>query len=293
MNRFSIAAVFAGCLWGTTGLFSRYMDPLGFSPLDMLIVRCGIAAVLFGCLILLKNVRLFHIRWKDLWLFLAVGLTGQLMFSYCYYTAIDMMSISTACVLLYTSPAIVMLLARLLFRERIGRRGALALVLCVSGSALVSGLGGSASPAGVLYGLGAGLCFALINITTRALIQRGYDSLTISFYLCLLAAGTAVLIFGAQTPVRVMAAGGSGLVLCLASGIGNGFLPYLLFTYSLSGCESGKASILASTEPVVATLTGVLLFHEKLGLAGAAGVLLVLGSIVLMNTGRSVKKETA
>lgn len=96
MNRFSLAAVFAGCLWGTTGLFSRYMDPLGFSPLDMLIVRCGIAALLFGLLILLKDVRLFRIRWKDLWLFLAVGLTGQLMFSYCYYTAIDMMSISTA-----------------------------------------------------------------------------------------------------------------------------------------------------------------------------------------------------
>lgn len=151
--------VFAGCLWGTTGLFSRYMDPLGFSPLDMLIVRCGIAALLFGLLILLKDVRLFRIRWKDLWLFLAVGLTGQLMFSYCYYTAIDMMSISTACVLLYTSPAMVMLWPA--WCSGNGRlRGGLALLLCVSGSALVSGLGGSATPAGVLYGLGRGLCFA-------------------------------------------------------------------------------------------------------------------------------------
>lgn len=41
----------------------------------------------------------------------------------------------------------------------------------------------------------------------------------------------------------------------------------------------------------MATLTGVLLFQEKLGLAGAAGVLLVLGSIVLMNTGRGVKAQ--
>lgn len=77
----------------------------------------------------------------------------------------------------------------------------------------------------MLYGLGAGLCFALINITTRALIQRGYDSLTISFYLCLLAAGTGGPLLRRRDAGTCHDRRRTGLILCLASGIGNGFLP--------------------------------------------------------------------
>ena len=63
------------------------------------------------------------------------------------------------------------------------------------------------------------------------------------------------------------------------------FLPYLLYTYGLSGTEIGKAAVMASTEPVVATLVGIVLYHEKLTLSGALGVILVVAAIVVLNTG--------
>jgi drug/metabolite transporter (DMT)-like permease len=53
--------------------------------------------------------------------------------------------------------------------------------------------------------------------------------------------------------------------------------------YSLTGLENGKASVLASIEPVVASLVGVLLFGETLGAANIAGVILVLAAVVLLN----------
>jgi len=47
--------------------------------------------------------------------------------------------------------------------------------------------------------------------------------------------------------------------------------------------DSGKVAVYGSTEPVMATLVGVLIFGEKLGVLGFVGILMVLGSIVLMN----------
>ena len=61
------------------------------------------------------------------------------------------------------------------------------------------------------------------------------------------------------------------------------YLPYFLYTYGLTGLETGKASILASVEPVVATLIGILVFHETLTPVALAGILLVLAAVVLLN----------
>ena len=59
-------------------------------------------------------------------------------------------------------------------------------------------------------------------------------------------------------------------------------LPYLLYTAGLSKVESGKASILASLEPVVASLTGVVVFGEPMTMMTALGVALVFGGVAIL-----------
>jgi len=46
--------------------------------------------------------------------------------------------------------------------------------------------------------------------------------------------------------------------------------------------ESGKASIMASLEPVVAALVGVAVFGEPMSLLTLAGILLVLSGVVIL-----------
>ena len=60
-------------------------------------------------------------------------------------------------------------------------------------------------------------------------------------------------------------------------------LPYLFYTKGLSGVENGTASVLASVEPVVATLVGVMVYKETLNVWNVVGVGMVLFSIVLIN----------
>lgn len=58
--------------------------------------------------------------------------------------------------------------------------------------------------------------------------------------------------------------------------------PYLLYTWGLARVESGRASILASLEPVVASLAGTLLFHEPLSAATLAGIACVLAGVSIL-----------
>ena len=58
--------------------------------------------------------------------------------------------------------------------------------------------------------------------------------------------------------------------------------PYLLYTAGLSKVESGKASIMASLEPVVASLVGVAVFQEPMSGLTAAGIVCVLAGVVIL-----------
>ena len=284
--RYTISILLAGCLWGFMGLFTRNLYALGFDAPGALIVRCGIAAVLFAVLLLIKDPKLFRIRLRDLWCFLGVGLCSLLFFTWCYFQCIRLTSLSMAAVLLYTAPSIVMVLSLFLFREKLTKMKVAALVLAFAGCCLVSGLGGEMNVAGVLFGLGAGLGYALYSIFARFALLRGYDSRTINFYAMLIGTLGAVAIWGGGEPLRLMTSSVPAALWCAATGLFSCFLPYLLYTYGLSGTETGKAAVMASTEPVVATLVGAVLFREALTVRSVLGVALVLLAIAALNLKR-------
>ena len=78
-----------------------------------------------------------------------------------------------------------------------------------------------------------------------------------------------------NTPAAVM--------LCIASGLFCTVAPYLLYTKGLEGVESGQAAILATVEPVVAALVGILVFREPVTVGKLLGIILILAAIVLMS----------
>ena len=284
-NKFTIAILAAGCLWGFMGLFRRYMGEAGFSSSNIIVLRCGIAALCFGVTLLFTGREQFRIKLRDIWCFLGSGIVSLLFFTFCYFQAMNYMSLSAAAILLYTAPAIVTLFSAALFRERLTATKLAAVVLAFFGCALVSGLGSgdmALSTLGILYGLGAGFGYAMYSIFARYALERGYSSNTINFYSCLLASIGAALIWGVDGVFETAAASAQGLGLALGTGVLTCFLPYLLYTYGLTGMETGRASIMASLEPVVASLTAVVVFGEPMGLATAGGIVCVLVGVSIL-----------
>ena len=291
MKKHALCALGAACLWGLIGLFTRNLSALGFASGDTLIVRCAVAAALFGLLLLVRERKGFRIRLRDLWCFLGSGICSLLFFTFCYFQAIERMEMSVAAILLYTAPIFVMLMSAVVFRERITARKGLALAVAFAGCCLVSGGGGKLTGAGLLYGLGAGFGYALYSIFARLALDRGYSSTTVNFYSCLFSCVGACLIWGLH-PFALAASSWQAAGLSVGIGVVCCFLPYLLYTYALTGCEPSRASILCTAEPVVAAVMGVAAFGEPMTPGIAAGMALTIGAIALLNL-PARRKETA
>lgn len=293
-SKYSTAVVVAGCLWGFMGLFRRAMGDVGLPTAGVTILRCGVAALFFGVTLLIKDPKLFRIKLRDSWCFLGTGLLSLLFFSMCYFNAMTLMSLSAAAILLYTAPGFVVILSLFVFKEEFTRRKIIALAMAFGGCCLVCGLGSAdthLTAVGILYGLGSGIGYALYSIFGKLAMERGYASGTVNFYTTLLAWLGAMAIWGINDSAKVMFASWSNFGLCTAAGIVTCYLPYMLYTYGLSGLEAGKASIMASVEPVVATFVGILFFQEMLTPLSALGVALVLAAVVLLNLNAPIKQK--
>ena len=277
----------AGTLWGLMGIFVRKLSTYGFSSLQIACLRILFGAALFLLITGCCRRELLKIRLRDVGLFLGMGLLSLLLFTVCYFTTINLASLSVAAILLYTSPIWVMLLSAICFREKITGRKLLCAAMAFGGCVLVSGMGSAASlsPAVIVTGLLSAVGYGLYSIFGTFALRK-YQPLTVTTYAFVFGAlGAAVLC----KPVEIIAVIASapnpgGLVLLLAvTAFVTAVLPYLLYTVGLNHMRASAAAIMASIEPVVATAAGALVFGEGLTLSAVAGIALVLGAIVVLN----------
>lgn len=276
----------AGSLWGSMGLFVRKLSTVSLSSMDMITIGKGLAVICFGLYMLIFDRSLFKIKLKDLWCFLGTGILSIFFFSLCYFTTITLTSLSVAAILLYTAPVFVIVLSRIFFKEKLSPNKIIALVLTLTGLVFVTGVLSGAeglSPKTVLIGLGAGLGYALYSIFSHCAIERGYKSVTITFYTFLIAT-IATVPFANWTIINTQLIKSAPLLLfAVAFSIVGTVLPYLFYTAGLKHTENGTASIIASVEPVVATLIGFFVYKENLSVQEIVGVVLVLVGIVVCN----------
>lgn len=278
--------ILAGIFWGSMGLFVRRLSAFGFNSIQITSIRLTLAAAVFCLVLLFRDPGGFRISLRDLPLFLGLGLGSVLFFSSCYFTAINMMSLSTAAILLYTSPIWIMLMSVLFFHEALTGRKTIALILAFGGCVLVSGIsGGGLTAAGLLVGLGSGIGYGLYSILGTVALRR-YSPYTVTVYTFLIAAAGSWLI-SKPTDIFIKMASApslSGLLFfCLLTSLVTAVIPFLAYTLGLRSVEASKAGILATVEPMVATLFGILVFSEPLTITSGIGVLLILAAVILLN----------
>ena len=190
----SMLIILAGVFWGSMGIFVRKLTAEGFDPIQIVSIRVTLAALFFCGLLFARDRRGFKISVRDIPLFFGLGFGSILFFTSCYFTAINMMSLSVAAILLYTSPIWIMLMSVLFFHEKMTRKKVLALVMAFTGCVFVSGLSaGGITPAGLLIGLGAGIGYGLYSILGTVALRR-YSPFTVTAYTFLLASVGSLVI---------------------------------------------------------------------------------------------------
>lgn len=272
-------------LWGIIAIFVRKLSGFEFSSMEIVSLRVVTATILLGLIGLIKYRSHLIIKWQDLKLFVGTGIFSIVLFNWCYFTAINQMNISIAVILLYTAPAFVIVLSFIFLKEKIARTKLFSVTGTIVGCILIAGSGlGDTSAltfAGVITGLGAGFGYALYTIFGKFALKK-YSPFTVTFYTFLVASVTLLPLtnLGEKTSLLVR-----GEVI--AYGFGLGLIPtviaYLLYTKGLEKIEGSKASIVATVEPIVATLLSVFLYGESFGFVQFIGSLIILFSVILIN----------
>ena len=280
-----ILIIIAGLFWGSMGLFVRHLNALGFTSIQVACLRLVTAGIIFSLILLIKDPKGFKIQVRDIPLFLALGLVSILFFTCCYFTAIRLMTMSTAAILLYTSPIWVMVLSVIFLKEKITSRKVIALILAFAGCILVSGFGGKVTLPGVLAGLGSGLGYGLYSIFGTFALRK-YKPLTVTCYTFLIAGACSVLVSDPSDLFSKIAGAGSapafaGFVLLTA--VVTAVIPFLLYTIGLNKTTASKAAVLATVEPAAATLFGFFVMKESLGLIAVCGIVLVFAAIFVLS----------
>jgi drug/metabolite transporter, DME family len=277
----------AALLWGTLGLFGKLLYAVGLAPIELASVRAGIGFLGLGTWLVLRRGP-WRVRARDLPFFAIYGVIAIALFEWLYFAAVELLTLALAASLLYTAPAWVILLTRLAEKTAIPRRQVLALALVLAGVLLVTGalrsllVAGVTLPAwGILLGLLSGLTYALYTLFGKHSL-RSYDPLETTFYAFLFGALALALLV---PPWRPMLQYPRMIPALIAMGIFPTMLAYLLYLSALRHLSAPAASMIATIEPVVATLIGMVFLGERLFAEQGAGVLLVVAAALLLARG--------
>ncbi len=224
---------------------------------------------------------------------LALVATGVLMavFQTCYLGAVALagLAVGTAAAL-GAGPVLTALGARLIFGERVGRRGALTILLAVLGLTLLAfgadaGSGGTAPVWGLLCALGSAAGSAAINLLTQYEARHGRSGHPYDRALAGFAVGAVCLLFtaapsGALLPAHTHLATSVALLGYL--GAIPTALAYALFFSALMAVRATTVSVVMMLEPVAALLLGITLLGERLTLATATGAGTLLCAVLLL-----------
>ena len=273
----------AGVSWGFIGLFTRNLSAAGIGADNIALLRCVGSALFLACFFALTDRDAFRITKKDIPLHFGNGVLSTLGSAYFYMYCQTECSLAVSGILLYTAPAIVVVLSVLILKEPLTRSKVLALFLTMLGCALVTGVfggGQSCTPLGFLYGLGSGITYALYTIFSFYLLKRNSANGVTMWSYVFASFALPFLIHTDELPLFLS----SGKVLFHAFGLVffGSLLPALLYTKGMEHIEASRAQMIVALEPAVAALVGIFVFGEPMSAAVFAGLGCIIASICIL-----------
>jgi len=291
--------VAAAGLFAVNGTVSKLALEAGIPATLLTAPRCtGAAAVLLGVLAVVAPQRL-HLHRREVPLVAVLGVVGIALTQFLFYVAIGRLPVGIALVFEMTAPVFIALYVWLVRGEHVRSRLWLALALSLSGLVLVAQVwegGGSLDPLGVAAGLAAALCLA----TYYLLGERGTadrDPVTLTAW----SFGAAAVFWAVAAPWRDLDPGSLGRTVPLSLGalelpvwvlvgwivVLGAVAPFWLSVAALRHLPPTAAGIVATAEPVLASVVAWLWLEQVLTGWQIAGGLVVLTGIVLAQTART------
>lgn len=276
-----IMLITAMLIWGSIGIFRRSIPV----PSEFLAFIRGLTGALFMCIIfaLKKDASFRQVKKQSIVL---LALTGALIgINWIFlFEAFNYTTVATATLCYYMEPTMVILMAPLFFSQRLTLSQLAITILTILGMILVSGIidNGEIKPddiTGIIFGLSAAFCYALIVISNKRI--EAIDTYLKTFIQLSVAAI-------AMIPYLIYTAGFTGLpddtstwLLILFVGIVHTGIAYALYFGAMKELSAQSVAICSYIDPISALIFSALLLGEALTPLGMLGAILIIGTVAI------------
>lgn len=282
-----LCGIGAAVCYGTNPLGALYLYEDGINANSVLFYRFALAVVMLGMLMAARRKSLKVSR-RELSLLCALGVVFftssiTLYFSFCFMDA------GIASTLLFVYPVMVAVIMALLFKERLPAVSVFAIMLALSGIAMLyHGDGGATlSTRGVMLVMFSSLSYAVYIVVVNKSPLR-MSSMKLTFY---------VLFFGMLTVLTNSFITGLHIQMLTTPRMWScafmlALLPtvfsLVLMTISVHETGSTPTAVMGALEPLTAVVIGVAVFGEQLTPRLAAGIVLILTAVIMIIAGKSL-----
>ena len=286
LKGFIFAALSAIC-YGTNPLGALHLYAQNYSPETVLFYRFFTAALLLLAVMLAKGSR-FKITLRECGALVAFGFLFAVS-SLTYYASFKYMDAGLASTILFLYPLEVSVLMAIFFKEKIKLWTVVSIVVSMAGIALLyrGGDGVALSTVGLALVFASSISYAVYMVmANRINLQMGSVKMTfyaICFCMSFLLLYSVTLGSGLPPVLTEATSWGWGFMLGLVPTV----LSLIFMVKAVKSIGSTPTAILGALEPVTAVSIGVLVFGEILTSRLIAGIILILGSVVLI----AVKKK--
>lgn len=292
-----LIALLSALLLAWTGIFISYISVNFHLPtLILAFWRDIFVAGALLPILLIVQPKLLRVDRKDFG-FLAVFAVMLVLFNSFWTTSVALTGAAVATVLVYSSGAFTALLDAVINHEKINGYKAVAIVLCLGGSLLVSEAldpaAWSVNALGIITGLLSGLMYAIYTLFGRSAAKRGINTWTTIFYTFLIAAVVFLVLNllpltflpgSAAHPADLFWLGKEwkGWLALFLLAAGPTLLGYGTYNLSLHDLPSSVVNLIVTSEPVFTTAIAFLLLGERMDWVQIIGSILIIGGVFLM-----------
>jgi drug/metabolite transporter (DMT)-like permease len=278
-----IAVLVASAFWGTSGIFVKFFSTeTQISALALAFWRDVSTAILLLIIIGLLRPSWLRVQLVDIgWLATMGGILG--IFHVFWNLGVVFNGVQVATVQQAAMPAIVALVAWLIWRELITSSKILAIILAFIGTVLVSGLNimnQEINLSGLFIGFSIPILYAGWTLSTKKVREKYNPFTTLTF--AFIFASLVLLpfqLFTSQPQIIPSIAWIWFLGLILVSTIAG----FSIYVFALGRLQVSIASILAMSEIVFVAIYAFILLDEQLSASQILGAVLVMGSVLFLS----------
>lgn len=263
--------------FGSMAIFARMAYASGVDIPSLLLLRFAIASALMWGILVAKRMKLP--RGRGMGMLVAMGAVGYAGQAFSYFTALTYASAGLVALLLYTYPAIVALLSRLVFKHPFTWMQITAVGVALAGTVFIIGKAGDGKPLGIFFGLLAALIYSIYilmgsrfpkDVTPTASTAVITSSAAVTYFV-------VVAVKGFHPPAT-----GKGWVAVLAIALICTVLAILFFFEGLERVGPVRASVFSTIEPVFTVLLAAAVLGDQITLPRVFGGVLIVGAVLLL-----------